>query len=520
MLDKPVNMPTKTALKPSQMQKDQVFGPAPTAPAVLRPKLVDEVWVEPMAKGLQAYQTPLICKAHDELLPIVNLAMSPHWKATEHHPRTILSFEEAIVPPAHWKIKPINRKTAAGYKFNDFVSPSFPGKTAFFGHEGDVDFSNKNLKVLRDEVDKTLQMAEKGIRRLHLCTDFLKDELRPLHKVESVSTRVISGTPLDYTIAVRMYFGAFMAAMFDTYVTNGMAPGINHYKEWFMIAESLNEVGDAVFDGDFSRFDSSEMPWVHMPLLDYVNRWYRHMNPSWTPQDDKVRQVLWMDLVHSRHITGFGNSLKYIVQWNKSLPSGHPLTTVVNSMYSLVTLTGCYVHITGDTKCMWEKVRFVTFGDDNVNSVCDDLKDEFNQVTVAKAMKEVFDLTYTAGDKTGEFVPYKTIGEVTFLKRSFLRDDDERGLISRRVNIGWVAPLAKESFLYEPYWYKSSRDPSSDMTTRIEHCMCEMALHPKEVWDEYVPPMLEWCTRNRVQVAFTSREAVRQHVKTRLDVWF
>jgi hypothetical protein len=522
VLPKPVNMPTKTSLKPSQMQKDQVFGPAPSAPAVLRPKEVDGVWVEPMAKGLAAYQTDLVCKSPEDMEPIVNLAMQKHWEATENHPRCLLSFEEAIVPPVQWKMKPINRKTAAGYKYASFVTPQLPGKTAFLGHEGDVDFSeaNVNLAVVRRDVDAIIAHAKMGERLLHLCTDFLKDELRPLHKVESVSTRVISGAPLDYTIAVRMYFGAFMAAMFDTYVKNGMAPGINHYKEWFMIAQALASAGKATFDGDYSRFDSSEMPWIHIPLLNYINRWYKHNNPDWRPWHDTVRYVLWMELVHSRHITGMGNSLCYIVQWNKSLPSGHPLTTVVNSMYSLVTLTGCYVKVTGDMIHMWKRVCFVTFGDDNVNSVDDELKDEFNQVSVAKYMTELFDLTYTAGDKSGEFVPYKTLEEVTFLKRSFVSDDDEGGLISSNVNLGWVAPLAKESFLFEPYWYKNNRDPTGDLITRIEHCLCEMSLHPQEMWDEYVPPMLEWCTRNGVKVAHTSRMAVRQFVKTRFDVWF
>jgi hypothetical protein len=131
-------------------------------------------------------------------------------------------------------------------------------------------------------------------------------------------------------------------------------------------------------------------------------------------------------------------------------------------MYSLVTLTGCYVKVTGDMIHMWKRVCFVTFGDDNVNSVDDELKDEFNQVSVAKYMTELFDLTYTAGDKSGEFVPYKTLEEVTFLKRSFVSDDDEGGLIASNVNLGWVAPLAKESFLFEPYWYKNSRDPTGD----------------------------------------------------------
>lgn len=522
-LPKPVNMPTQTSLKPSQMQADKLFGDCPTAPAVLRAVEKDGVMVFPMAKGVEAYQTPLMCDDTKALEPIVDLAMRKHWDVTLHHPRDILTFEEAIVPPEGWKLKPINRKTSAGYKYTHFVSPKYPGKTAFLGFEGDVVFdpAPEPLKVLRSDVEGIIADAKQGERRLHLCTDFLKDELRPKHKVEAVATRVISGTPLDYTIAVRMYFGAFLAAMFDTYVRNGMAPGINHYKEWFMVAEALLEKSNKVFDGDFSRFDSSEQPWVHMSLLTYVNKWYRFNNDKWTEEDEKVRNILWLDLVHSRHITGAGNQLRHVVQWNKSLPSGHPLTTMVNSMYSLVTLTGCYVSLTGDATDMWEHVCIITFGDDNINSVDDEMCERFNQVTVGEKMSELFGLTYTPGNKTAGYVKYGPITDATFLKRSFVPDDDQDGgLIVKAANIGWVAPLDPNSFLFEPYWYKNAREPRADLETRIEHLVVELALHPKDMWDLYFPRLQDWCVRQGVALPLTSRAAARQFVKTRFDVWF
>ena len=180
--------------------------------------------------------------------------MERHWEETQNEPQVILTFEQAIEPPEHWKMKPINRKTSAGYKYKQYQTPKTPGKTHFLGHDGPVDFSRKELKELRDDVNEIISKAKQGIRTLHLCTDFLKDELRPLKKVEAVATRGISGAELDYVIACRMYFGAFMAACFNTYVKNGMAPGINHYKDWYMIAEALQAGGrrTKMFDGDIS----------------------------------------------------------------------------------------------------------------------------------------------------------------------------------------------------------------------------------------------------------------------------
>lgn len=524
-LDEPVNLPTKTALKLSTCGRDEIFGPCPVAPAKLKATKVGDELKEPMIQGLAAYQTDLEYKNPRQLEPIVDLAMQKHWEATQHHPRTILDFNEAVTGPESWKLKPINRKTSPGYKYRHFVSGSKPGKTAFFGADGDYvldDPKNKALTELKEDVECIIEAAKDKVRYLHLCTDFLKDELRPLAKVESVSTRVISGTPLDYTIAVRMYFGAFLAAMFDTYVSNGMAPGINQYTQWFSLVTALQAIGDKNFDGDFSRFDASEQPWMHEGILVYVNRWYRHNNPLWKEEDDVVRGILWLDLVHSRHVTGCGSALHYVVQWSKSLPSGHPLTTMVNSMYSLISLTGCYVMLTGDAVDMWKHAYICTFGDDNVSSVDDTVCDKFNQVTVAQCMKEAFGLTYTPGDKSGVLVPYTTLDNITFLKRSFKVDDAlaNRLLKTCAQPLGWVGPLDFASFLYIPYWYKNTRTASDEIITRVEQMLCELSLHPEEAWDKYYPIVAEWCTSNNVPLKYSSREITRTFVAQRMDVWF
>jgi hypothetical protein len=248
------------------------------------------------------------------------------------------------------------------------------------------------------------------------------------------------------------------------------------------------------------------------------NKWYAARGG--TPEDDKIRAVLWDDLIHSVHITGDSSSHGQLVQWHKSLPSGHPLTTVVNSMYSLLSLTACYIHLTGDTRDMWEHAFINTFGDDNITGVDDSVKDVFNQVTVAHAMKELFDLTYTAGAKDGKLVPYTDIYNVTFLKRSFLRDEETMDIVGSAPCLDWVGPLAKESFLYTPYYYRNKKDPRQDITNNCEVLLGELALHPREVWDTYFPALKEWCARNNIDLAFESRSAARAYITTRFDVWF
>lgn len=529
MLNEPISMGTVSKLKPSAMQVEQVLGPSPSGIAQLRPVQIDEDVIYPMRKAIEAYQSDQVHMDPDNLVSVVDMAMKPHRAATAGCYRGILTFEEALQPDEYMKLKPLNRTSSPGYKYRDEVTPSKPGKTFALGHEGDIDFSrkvvsgkevyaNRGLQRVSDDVDHIITSAKKGERVLHLCTDFLKDELRPNEKVKNVQTRAISGTPMDYTVAVRMYFGAFMAACFDTYVENGMAPGINHYKEWGRLAEKLLSKGDAMFDGDFSRFDASEQPWVHEAILRYINAWYGK-GESWDPEHDRIREILWLDLTHSRHITGLGNVLGLVMQWNKALPSGHPLTTIVNSMYSLITLSACYVSLTGKYD-MWDHCYVCTFGDDNVSSVDEQTRDVFNQVSVAREMKVLFNLDYTPGNKSGELYEWTDIYNITFLKRSFMEDEVDNNIISRSPFLGWVAPLAKESFLFEGYWYKNARDPMGDVSARLEHTLCELALHPRSVWDEYAPRIVAWGEKNGVDFEFTTREACRHHVKTRFDVWF
>lgn len=508
-VDKPLHMGKVSKIKSSPIQEAQLWGPAPNAPAPLAPVLRDGAKVEPMARAMDAYQAPLEFKHYADLDTITDMAMSKHWSATMQHGRQILTFEEAVSPPESMKMKPIQRTTSPGYPYR---LSGDAGKKAFFGAEGDFTFDSEECEALRQDVDNIIAQASLNTRSSVIFTDFLKDELRSHAKVEAVASRAISGAPLDYTIAVRMYFGSFMAAMFATPVVSGMAPGINPYKDWHLLAESLLSKGGKVFGGDFKRFDAGQQPYLLEAILRYINRWYAFNNPHHKPEHDLIRTVLWLDLTHSRHLTGVGGKLDTVVQWNKSLPSGHPLTTPVNSMFSLITLAACYAAATGDKRNMWLHVYICTYGDDNVNAPSDAVADVFNQVTVSKLMKELFGLTYTSDKKDAELVPYESIEQLTFLKRTFAVDEEASG--------GWAAPLDPDSFLYTPYWFKNPRDVKGDLFRNVEQMQGELCLHSPAMWDKYQARLEEFSATENFELPFRTRESAREWVLNRADAWY
>ncbi|AKG93960.1 nonstructural protein [Antarctic picorna-like virus 1] len=504
-VDKAISLSPNSKLKLSPIGELEVFGTNPQRPAQLKPFLNGEgERVVPMLKGLEAYATPAEYREVPNLEAIVSLATRPFREASVDDYNGIFTKEEAIMGVEGLKIKSISRSTSAGYPY---VLETKAGKKDFFGCESDFSFDSEECVALFERVEHIVENAKQGVRLAHVFVDFLKDETRPHAKVDAGASRVISGAPLDYVVAFRMYFGAFMASMFKHHTKSGMCPGINPFSDWWQLASKLQQHGDKCFDGDFKRFDSSEQPYLHYAILDFINRWYDDGE-----ENAQIRSILWLDLIHSRHLGGNGRDQSYIYQWNKSLPSGHPFTTPVNSLYSLITLTACYCKATNDFTNMWDHVYIATFGDDNITNVDDETSEVFNQVTVARDMQEQFGLTYTAGSKEAELKPYSTLEECTFLKRRFVQDPLGAG--------GWVAPLDPASFLFTSYYYKNNKDMVGEMRNNLENMLGELCFHSIEMWDKYFPTVSEVLVEGGFVPNFESREAYQQMMKARIDAWF
>lgn len=508
-VDKPLNIGATTKLRLSPMGEDEVLGPQVKKPAILRPIVKDGVTVYPMIEGMKAYQSPHEWRDVPNLRLVVETVTKPFREASKDLPAFVMTIEEAATGIEGLSLKKIARDTSPGYPYR---LESSNGKTKWFGTEDDYVLEGPAWESLKADVESMISDARQNRRPTVIYTDFLKDELRPLAKVDAVKTRCISGTPLDYLLAFRMYFGTFMSACLATRLDAWLAPGMNPMTEWHVLVRKLREKGSNMFAGDFSRFDASEQPYVHFEILEFVNRWYAK-DPSWKPEDDQIRNMLWLDLVHSRHLTGLGNTLEYVVQWNKSLPSGHPMTTIVNSFYCLITLGACYVHLTGDVNDMLKNVFLCPYGDDNINSAADTVAKVFHQTSVSKAMKELFGLVYTSDKKDAELKEFEPLEDLTFLQRGFVEDMDGHG--------GILAPLGEGSFAQVPYWYRNKNAVVMDMMDNLQTSLGELSLHPREKWDATMEQLGPWLKKHDLghHLTFTTYEGARQWRLTNVDKW-
>lgn len=500
-VDKPVAICPKTSYYVTKHHGE--LGPSDQLPAALGPVYRDGELVYPMVNAVKPYQSEILLYDLPYMKTAMHVATSRFVQLTRDVPRRIFTIEEAILGVPTEKFRSIPRGTAAGYPY---VNVLRDGKKSFFG-DGDVyDLTTPECVDLFSRVEYIVQSAKDNVRLSHVFVDFNKDELRSAAKVQQVATRLISSSPVDYTVAWRMYFGAITAAAMRINVDTGMAPGICSYTDWWRVATHLRQKGDKVFDGDFKAFDSSEQSVVHSLILDFVNSWYDD-----GPENARIRTVLWEDLAHSRHIGGRGTDQRYVYQWNKSLPSGHPFTTIVNSIYSLFLLVCAYIECTGDLTGFWNHVHPLTYGDDNNTNVSDEVAEVYNQATVAVVLKEKFGITYTPGNKGVDFVETMTLEETTFLKRGFTKGIDG----------AWSCPLALDSFLYTVYWCKNRRLEAKITHDVLECALEELSLHSPPVWNEYAPKIARLLEREgHVTRVPCEQSQYLALVRTRKDNWY
>jgi hypothetical protein len=353
-----------------------------------------------------------------------------------------------------------------------------PGKTWWLGSgEEKPPYDSPQTKHLRAEVEGIIEDAKRGVRRKHIFNDFPKDERRSLDKIAARKTRSISGCPLDFAIAMKMYFGAFAVFFMKNRIKNHSAVGINaRSQEWTHLVEEIRRFAHQ-FDGDYGGFDtnmSAEPLWV---VVDIVNEWFHD-----SPENQLIRKVLWSSIVNSLHIY---EGTVYL--WSMSNPSGNIFTVILNCIVNMIYMQCCYAKLNPlkivGLPYFYDDVVHMTYGDDAVTSVSDRASGFFNQITVAQAMSDLGQ-TYTDSDKKTPRTAFRKFEDLSFLKRGFRYD---RGVGE------WVAPLSLKTITEMPYWTKSG--PGSDAITRsnANEALIELSLHGEKLFDEWSQKIVEAC---------------------------
>jgi len=447
------------------------------APARLMPFTNPEgVRIDPLDIAVSSYCTPEVyfdydslCSARDSLADMLgNVSV----KSVE---KRVFTFEEGVLgdgPGSEFGSVP--RTKSAGYPYN--VMSGITSKARFFGMGDDYDLSNPECDQLRKECDEVIMNAEKGIRMTHIFTDALKDERRSKAKVQAGKTRMFSGSPTPLLIVSRQYFGAFQKWIILNRITNGIAIGVNEYSsDWNLIARNVEKFGKGLHNvgaGDYQGFDQKHKPAIMWEILKIIQDWYGYEDQKAT----NVRHILWYELVNSKHLVD-----GLLVSWPSSMPSGHPLTALVNCMYNHILFRLSWIDlinpVSKDAHSFNKAAYLVVLGDDNVFSVVLQYASVFTEGNLSECMKKYGEV-YTPEDKelTCFGTTLRRIDQVTFLKRRFRYD---------RSHSRYLAPLDLDAILDILNWNKDGANSIGDTEANVSTVLHELTLHGQETFETW-----------------------------------
>jgi hypothetical protein len=455
-----VGTPTNTKLRPSLIQGQ--IAEVTSAPSALRPVMVDGEMVDPMMKGLEkAGKIPPEVNEHYVDCAINDVKRLVCQNADLNDKRVLTPMEAVTGLEGDEFICAINRRSSPGYPYSKRKG-KHEGKTKWLG-------SDENFKLdpdLEEEMLTRIARAKEGKRTPTIFVDTLKDERRPLGKVQVGKTRVFSAGPMDFTLVFRMYFLGFAAHVMRNRIDNEISVGTNQYSyDWDRTAQKMQTKGDKVIAGDFSNFDGTLVLPILYKILEIINDFYDDGN-------DMIRLVLWKEIVNSVHLHG-----NDVYLWTHSQPSGCPITAILNSLYNSVSMRYVWMEVMPDEyknmRSFNKHVAMVSYGDDNLINISDAVIEFFNQITIA-AGYEKLGMIYTDESKSGDMVPYRRLEECNYLKRGFVFSEDE---------MKWLAPLDLSTILEMTNWIRGDDDPLECTLVNVETSIYELSYHGEEVYD-------------------------------------
>lgn len=365
-------------------------------------------------------------------------------------------------------------------KIPSSTSPGYPMNTPhvenlkhlyYFGNPLQKETSLIKITELVDQMETQLLNYE---RPEIYFTDNLKEERRPIEKVDAFKTRLFQGSPFIYLIMIKMYFGSFTRFCISNRINNGMVIGVNPYsEEWDTIYHKM-KYKDPSMDvgaGDYSAFDGSEDSYIHLELLNLINEWY---SDSYSLQ----RKILWLELTNSKHIVN-----NMVFEWNGSLPSGHPLTIFINSLYNLFSIEYAFIRCCEENNVPHSNEAYAAqvCGDDLIYSVSPPYKSYFNELTLPTYLREL-NLKYTTELKGTALTPFRKLSEVEFLKRKFVWSE---------LAFRYIAPMRLEDVLEICLWTKNGSDKDAITCQNVEQVIREVSLHDKNTFMKYMKPLVE-----------------------------
>lgn len=461
----------------SEIRKSRLYSKLPppfdrvnTLPAKIKPFYSEDgSLIDPLLKAFNKYGKI----APDIPVDLVSSAVESYENLINNHfdsdqaDRNVIELKTAL--HSFDRINSISSSTSSGFPM------SLPNeedlKKEYFTaiEKRDVIEENRVYQRIATLVENTLNRYRSGYRPFFAYKQCGKDETREVFKVLEGKTRLFSACPFILLAMFRMYFGAFVNDFVKANSDIGSAVGVNPYSdEWDKIARKLLQFSESDEDatvaaGDQGQFDTRQWIIIHNAILDMINRYYGNR-----PEENFIRACLFKEITNSRHVFR-----GIIYEWNSGLPSGNPLTAIINTIYNNIVFRMSWGIAGLPIKEFNDSVYLIVLGDDNGFSVAAQYREVFNELTLPKFMDEI-GMEYTTELKGDAVFAFRKLSDIEFLKRSFKKD--------KQLN-RWIAPLRESAIAEMLNWTKKGKEGNQITLDNMCFALREFALHGKKKFE-------------------------------------
>jgi hypothetical protein len=290
---------------------------------------------------------------------------------------------------------------------------------------------------LKREIMKLIKCYEAGSCAEIIFKASLKDEPRPIEKVQVGNTRIFYVGQTPYLILCRM----FLMPLFTDMVENGedycTAIGIDMHRDTPKLVEQLLKISQMIIEGDFSSFDITipfGLRWAAVTLI------YRLCKRNgYGPYALRILMGLLSNFMSS-FILFIIDLIKVSIQ-----QSGAYGTAEFNSLCMLILLM--YIWYMDDFLCQFDFFDHVfirTYGDDFIGAISNFAKPFFNNLYIKEKCMLYFNMKYTPASKGLITLETLSLEDASFLKRRF-----KWHIALNR----YVSPLSTVSIARSLSWY-------------------------------------------------------------------
>jgi len=330
----------------------------------------------------------------------------------------------------------------------------------------------------------------------------VKDELRIESKVDKPRTFGVDSLLTQFEM--KRLMGNLMIQLKEERWNNGLAIGINPYKDWPKLYDKLSTC-KVCWDADIGEYDASISPQIQNLVNKVVIKKF-----VGTENDKKILSRI-LDLVIQSWVVA-GNKLFFKTH---GVLSGMWITNLFNSIYNRCYTAGWYYRETvknfgkanSISKFLNEIVEFVQ-GDDKICGSKNNVG-IYNAIT----MRDYFTscgMTFTDGIKGNINTPGKSLDECSFLKRKFAFHD-ELGCI--------VGPLSLESITNSIRWYKDDNQEEEIMKDKYHVYQRELYLHGP-LGKKMMQEAKEFLIKRNIKMDSLSLDYLRKTYLDDPDYWY